>query len=496
MSTLRQYPLGDTITGSPHSVVCSLPTMAAVRGYEEKDPDVLARLSTGYPRFVQHPFVAQTAALLAHRAQWSGEPPLLAAEAGSAQKAVAFAGGGEWRIQEGLAALYLPAGETREKARLFLQHTGGALSSREAEDWLAAQGKRCSVFSEKYCQGDSADHIRRHLHSLYGTLSLNHIFLCRGGMSAFWAAYQATNQVQQKRGRTVWLQLGWLYLDTMRILEKFHPAGAPPIQIYNVFDLAAVEQVLDAAGSRVAGIVAEIPTNPLVQTCDLPRLRELADRSGAALLLDPTIASPRNVNILPYCDLHINSLTKYAGHEGDVMLGAVAVNGRSPLAAELLSSLPSFLEAPYYRDLGRLAAQIDRYESTVQTINQNTARVVEFLLGHPRVHRVWWAGHPASGANYRRLQTADGGWGSIVTFSVKMDLPQFYDRARLAKGPSFGLDYSLMCPFLYLAHYDLVNDPAGRRLLQSHGLDPELIRFSVGTEPAEEIIEVLAEALS
>lgn len=468
--------------------------MAAVRGYEEKKPEVLAHLSSGYPRFVQHPFVAQVAGLLARQAEWRGAPPLLAAGERSAHAALIFAGDGELRLQEGLAALY-GRPETRERARQFLQHTGGALGSREAEDWLVARGWRPSVFAENHHDGAAANLIRQHLHAVYGTVSPDHIFLCRGGMSAFWAAYQATNQVQLQRGRTIWVQLGWLYLDTMRILEKCHPSGSPPVQIFNVFDLDAVEQVLRAAGSRVAGIVAEIPTNPLVQTCDLPRLRELADRFGAALLLDPTIVSPRNVNILSHCDLHINSLTKYAGNEGDVMLGAVAVNGQSPLAAELLATLPPWVETPYPRDQARLAAEIGRYEATVQAINRNTCRVVEFLLSHPRVDRVFWAGHSASDAHFRRVQTTDGGWGGIVTFSVKMELSHFYDRARLAKGPSFGLRYSLMCPFLYLAHYDLVNDPIGRQLLQSHGLAPELIRFSVGTEPAEEIIDVLQEAL-
>jgi cystathionine gamma-synthase len=48
---------------------------------------------------------------------------------------------------------------------------------------------------------------------------------------------------------------------------------------------------------------------------------------------------------------------------------------------------------------------------------------------------------------------------------------------------------------MYLAHYDLVTTPAGRAELAASGIDPDLLRLCCGTEPAEEIIGALAEAL-
>jgi cystathionine gamma-synthase len=53
----------------------------------------------------------------------------------------------------------------------------------------------------------------------------------------------------------------------------------------------------------------------------------------------------------------------------------------------------------------------------------------------------------------------------------------------------------LLCPFIQLAHYDLVTSEAWRAELAASGLNPELLRLSVGTEPVEEIIAALAEAL-
>ena len=67
MSAFPHLPLGQRIPASPHAVSCSLPTMAAVRGYEEKDPAITRHLTSGYPRFVVHPFTRQLAALLVEK---------------------------------------------------------------------------------------------------------------------------------------------------------------------------------------------------------------------------------------------------------------------------------------------------------------------------------------------------------------------------------------------------------------------------------------------
>ncbi len=66
---------------------------------------------------------------------------------------------------------------------------------------------------------------------------------------------------------------------------------------------------------------------------------------------------------------------------------------------------------------------------------------------------------------------------------------------RLPKGPSFGQQTTLLSPYIYLAHYDLVTSEAGRAELAAHGLSPDLLRLSVGIEPAEDIIATLGEAL-
>ena len=314
-------------------------------------------------------------------------------------------------------------------------------------------------------------------------------------MNAFYTGFRAIQATQAERNRDLWIQLGWLYVDTSRILEKFALPGAEPVQVYNVMDLSELETVLYQKGHRVAGIVTEVPTNPLVQTPDLARLRELADKYRAALILDPTLVSPHNVNILSYADLHINSLTKYAASSADVMMGAIALNGHSRFYDDLREKVAAFGTPPSSGDLARMALQIEKYPETIRLINASTVEVAAFLDSHPGVENVYWARSQPSGYNYNWLQHLEAGPGGIITFTTRKPLAEFYDRCNLVKSPSFGARFTMMCPFMYLAHYNLVSTPEGREQLRSNGLDPDLIRLSIGLEPPEAIIEELDRAL-
>ena len=53
--------IGRPIPDSVHAVSMALPRWQDVVGYEEKNPAVLSRLTSGYPRFVIHPLVQQMA---------------------------------------------------------------------------------------------------------------------------------------------------------------------------------------------------------------------------------------------------------------------------------------------------------------------------------------------------------------------------------------------------------------------------------------------------
>ncbi|MGH7996834.1 MAG: PLP-dependent transferase [Opitutaceae bacterium] len=502
MSSLRARPLGQPIPESPHAVSCSLPTMAAVRGYEEKDPAVTSRMAAGYPRFFVNPLVRALEAHLAIRPGMSGRKLWLTSSARMARELV------EHLARRGLAAepfeddgvhgVAHPSDPTiAALAKVYLQNVGGFLSSREAEDILVWRGLRIGAHPETDFPGGAASaaaEIQRRLLPLLPGAQPEDLALAPSGMNAVHVAFRAIADLQKTRGRTGWVQLGWLYMDTIEILRKCAPPGEYRY-FSNVFDLSALEHLFAESGSRIAGLVTEIPTNPLVETPDVAALAGLCRRHGVALILDPTLASVFSVDVLRHADVLVTSLTKYTASDGDVIAGLAVVNRGRADADELRRRITEGMEPVYPRDLARLAAQIGETSTVLARIQASAPAVARFLASHPKVREVHWALQPNSADAYRQIARHPAATGGVISFAIHGPLQPFYDRLLLAKGPSFGMKTTLICPFMYLAHYDLVASDAGRAELAASRLDPDLLRLCVGIEPVDEILAALDEAL-
>lgn len=498
MSVFSPLPLGQRIPGSAHAVSCSLPTMSDLRGYEEKKPEVLRHMTSGYPRFVLHPFLQQLARHLVARHGLDGHSLWLASSARMADRLATHLGAAHVIrfSDDGVHGVAHPdSAELAARAKSFLQHTGGFLSSRAAEDLLVLHGELKAATPEESFADDAAEEVRRHLRGVFPGVPDQAMQFANCGMNGMDTAFQAISELQAARGRTIWVQLGWVYLDTIALLKKFTPSAGDHLAIANVFDRDAIEKLFEKHGDRIAGLVAEIPTNPQIQTPDIVAIAAAARNAGARVILDPSISSPYSVDVLPHADVVVTSLTKYTANEGDLVAGLVVVNPAGPDAALLERSVTRKIEPLYPRDLARLAAEIPATPAVLAQIDASVPHVVDFLSRHPNVKEVFWARHPASRDNYLRVARSPDAVGSMITFTVRRPLEAVYDRVRLPKGPSFGIKTTLLCPFMYLAHYDLVTTPEGRAELASFGIDPELLRLSVGCEPVEEIIAALAEAL-
>ncbi len=453
MSAFPPLPLGQRIPASPHAVSCSLPTMRSVRGYEEKDPETMRQLTSGYPRFVVHPFARQlvahfTATLpaLAGRTLWltssAAMADALAAHLGA--DAQPFASGG-------LTGVSHPTSPERTtRAKTFLQNIGGFLSSREAEDHLVRLGLLAAPYAEVTYSGDAGAEVRRVLRRALPDTTDADLLLAPSGMNAIHAAFRASAALQAERGRTVWLQLGWLYLDTIAILKKFTTTPGDYVYVRDPLDQEGIDRIFARHGNRIAGVFAELPTNPLIQTPDLVALAARCRADGAHFLVDPSVVSIFNVDVLRHCDAVVSSLTKYTASEGDLTGGLIAINPAGRDAAELRRRASAAIDPFYPRDLARLATQIGETETVLAQIHANTARVVAFLENHPQVRDVFWALHPASRENYFRIARAPDATGGMITFTLRGThaLEPFYDRLRLPKGPSFGMKTTLICPFM------------------------------------------------
>lgn len=97
---------------------------------------------------------------------------------------------------------------------------------------------------------------------------------------------------------------------------------------YHFFSNETVDDLesLLATGSTerpaVLGIFTDFPANPNLQSADLPRLRALADKYNIPFFIDETVGCHLNVEVMPYADVVIGSLSKVFSGLANVLGGA------------------------------------------------------------------------------------------------------------------------------------------------------------------------------
>ena len=125
----------------------------------------------------------------------------------------------------------------------------------------------------------------------------------------------------------------------------------------------------------------------------------------------------------------------------------------------------------------------------IPRLNANTLLLAERLRQHPAVARVF---HPGECQNFRQLQRPGGGHGCLLSFELKGGREQaqrVYDALAVCKGPSLGTSFTLVCPYVLLAHYEELP------WAESCGVPSHLLRVSVGLEEPEELWRRFQQAL-
>lgn len=109
------------------------------------------------------------------------------------------------------------------------------------------------------------------------------------------------------------------YIDTLKILEKFGP-GCYFFGHGSAEELDELEAILQS-GEEILGLFCEFPSNPLLKSPNMVRIRELADKYDFAVVVDETVGNFLNVHVLPYADAVVSSLTKVFSGDSNVMGG-------------------------------------------------------------------------------------------------------------------------------------------------------------------------------
>ncbi len=479
----RPEDLGEPLPASLHATSVCLPQWKDVIGYEEKHPRVMQKLQAGYPRFVVPPACFRYFADCRRRFARDGENCHAYPSERAALRCAHWIkqwSGVDARIHHArdhgiFIVIYPIAAETW--ALKYWRHTGEGISSRRADALLRGAQER---------DGAAAKQIIRDRVAGHAGANAEDVFLFKSGMAAIYTAFRAAARLQPAREV---VQFGFPYVDTLKILQDF---GSP----HRFMPFGNAEEISELNGhlsrTPIAGLFCEFPSNPLLKTPDLHALSALARSHRFPLIVDDTISSWANVDLLSSATAVVTSLTKSFTGRGDVMAGSIVLNANDPLYQDYRAALESEYEDALWGD--NLIVIEDASRDFIQRSLQagrTAGQVCEFLRNHPAVAEVHYPqfGHRAGYDAFRRK---DGTYGSLFSVLLKDAAaltPNVFDRLEYCKGPNLGTTFSLCCPFTMLAHYGELD------WAERCGVSRNLLRISIGLEPANELIARLQRAL-
>jgi cystathionine beta-lyase/cystathionine gamma-synthase len=240
---------------------------------------------------------------------------------------------------------------------------------------------------------------------------------------------------------------------------------------------------------RTTVVLAETPSNPRLELCDLD---ELGSIRAPFTIVDSTFATPLGQQPLAHgVDLVLHSATKGIAGHNDATIGVVAGE------RELVDAIWTYGVLH-----GAMASPFDALNALrgVRTIGVRTAhqtasaqRLGEWLERHPAVLRVFYPGlvsHPQHDLAKRQMRQ----FGTVLAFELTGGTDAVRDLVggiRLARcATSLGGPETLVCHPMTTTHVGLSADEQAET-----GVTPGLVRVSVGLEDVGDLIADFADAL-
>lgn len=274
-------------------------------------------------------------------------------------------------------------------------------------------------------------------------------------------------------------------------------------------------------------VFGETITNPTVNVLDIEKFAKLAHDHGVPLIIDNTFATPVNCRPIEWgCDIVTHSTTKYIDGHASSVGGAIIDSGNFDWMAHAdkfpglttpddsyhgLTYATKFGKGAYItkataqlmRDFGCIQAPQNAYyiqlglESLAVRMRrhcENAQKVAEFLASDDRIA---WVNYPGlkTDANHELAQKyCPNGTCGVLCFGVKGGRDQsikFMDSLKFATIATHVAD----CKTLLLHPASHTHRQLTDEQLKEAGIAPDLIRFSVGLEDPDDIINDIKQAL-
>lgn len=309
------------------------------------------------------------------------------------------------------------------------------------------------------------------------------------GMNAITSAILA----RVRAGDTIIAQEA-VYSNTFNFLQTVAPGLG--IQVAWVKE-PTIEGWQDALNEHPGALLAytETPQNPTMTVVDLAALAQLAHRHACWVMVDNTFATPYCQRPLSLgADIVVHSTTKYLSGHGTLIGGAVVstqlgfMRENVRLILKTLGGSPSPFDA-WLANLG-----LKTFELRMQRHCENAMAVARYLEDHPRVSRVYYPGlesHPDHAVAAKQMSA----YGGMLSFELKGGYEagkSLMERVRvITLAVSLGMVDSLIEHPASMTHASVPKEERYKM-----GISDGLVRFSVGIENVEDILEDLEQGLS
>ncbi|KHO01115.1 cystathionine gamma-synthase [Metarhizium album ARSEF 1941] len=314
------------------------------------------------------------------------------------------------------------------------------------------------------------------------------VFLFPAGMNAIFNAHRA---LLCARGQMKSVNFGFPYVDTLKILQKFGP-GCEFFGHASSADLDKFEELL-RTGHRFLALFCEFPGNPLLICPDLQRIRRLANEFDFAIVVDETIGTFANINVLPAADIVVSSLTKIFSGDSNVMGGSAILNPKGRFYEQIKKAMKCTYEDTYWPEDAIFMERNSRdFLNRVDRVNTNAEAICATLQQHASVKEIFYPKYNPSKHHYDEFRLPNRGYGGLlsIVFHSRKQAETFYDSMEIAKGPSLGTNFTLCSPYVLLAHYQELSWAA------QFGVAEDLVRVSVGLEDTEVLRNTFKSALN
>ena len=312
-----------------------------------------------------------------------------------------------------------------------------------------------------------------------------------------------------------------LYGGTYNLFSATLPRFGITTKFVNPDNLEEFKAAID---DNTKAVYVESIGNPGSNLVDLEAIAEIAHAHGIIVIVDNTFGTPYLFRPFEHgADVVVHSATKYLGGHGTTIAGVIVESGTFDYKAS--GRYPGFVEgdvhynglvygdlpipftvkvrAQLLRDTGAsitpLAAWliiqgIETLSLRVERHVENTRKVVDFLVNHPKIAYVKYPELPTSPYKALADKYFPNGVGAVFTFGVKGGKEEgikFVDALEIFSNLANVADAK-----------SLVIHPASTTHAQlspeeqlTAGVKPEQLRVSIGIENVEDIIADLAQAL-